>query len=105
MLTEPSMKETQRMIKHMDSAFKYKIMDEDMKNSGKRTRGTVTALRLGPMVVRTRATLLRTRDMGKVNIDGAMAALTKESSKRIILRAKVLMINTESLFIRSPSLE
>jgi hypothetical protein len=65
----------------------------------------VTAWKPGLMELVTKVTTWRARNMGRVNIHGAMEAPTRESSARIEGRAKVLMITLESLFNRNPSLE
>ena len=89
MLTETFMMATGRMIRLMDSAFTATSMAQDIRETGKRTSSTVRALRPGPMVLVTKATMWRARNMVKVNLLGPMVAPTRESSTRITSRAKV----------------
>ena len=57
------------------------------------------------MAIVTKGTLWRAKNMDRVNLNGMMAAPTRETSTRIKFRAKVLMMTPESLFNRHISVE
>ena len=86
------MKATGWMIRLMDLAFIPTQMAKDMRETGKRTRSTVRELRPGPMVLVTKANMRRAKNMDRVNLNGVMAAPTREASTIITLKAKVLMM-------------
>jgi hypothetical protein len=94
MLTERFMKATGWMIRLMDLAFIPTKMAQDMRETGKRTSSTVRELRSGPMVLVTKANMRRAKDMDRVNLNGVMAAPTKEAPTIIKFRAKVLVMTS-----------
>ena len=99
------MKATGWMIRLMDLAFIPTQMAKDMRETGKRTSSTVRELRSGPMVLVTKANMRRARNMDRVNLNGVMAAPTRDASMIITFRAKVLMMTPESLLNRPISVE
>jgi hypothetical protein len=99
-LTETSMMATGRKIINMGLASSATKMGPDTMDNGKITRSTVRALRPSLMVLVTMVATWRTRNMDRVNLNGAMAALTREAFTRINIRAKVSMMTPESLFNR-----
>jgi predicted metal-dependent RNase len=106
MLTETIMKATGWMIRLMDLAFIPSQMAQNMRETGKRTSSTVRELRPGLMApLATKANMRRARNMDRVNLNGVMAAPTRDASMIITFRAKVLMMTPESLLNRPISVE
>jgi hypothetical protein len=99
------MMEIGRMLSIMDLASTLLKMDTDMKESGKRTKCTVKALKPGLMVTVTRVASLMARDKGMVNIKKVVAPPTRESSTRTNARVKVLIMTPEYLSNRHLSAE
>lgn len=89
MLTEISMMAIGRMTKLMDSAYTATSMAQDTRETGKRISSTARVSKPGPMVLVTRATMWKARNMDRVSLHGPMAAPIRESSTRITSRAKV----------------
>ena len=89
MLMETFMMATGRMIRLMDLAYTAISTVLDIRETGKRTSSTVRVLRPGPIMLVTKVTMWRERNMVRVNLHGPMEVPTKASSMRITLRAKV----------------